>query len=261
MGKGDRGGGGRNQSSYLQVLGLGCDTHDTLPSVLLFFDNERYLFNIGEGFQKFSLEHRIKIAKIDGIFLTRTTTEAAGGLPGTLLTVADKLHGDYDKADAYAGPIGDAGSDKKSLSVYGPRGMNAFTNCLRTYVNIRDIKLGVKEIGDGAGGPEAGASATNFERHVLVKNDAVEIFSVLIDCVDRDSGDLQAEKRPRVEGAPAAAATTSIQGDVDNQVTVSMYILDLCDIPGKFLPQKAIELGVQKGPAFGKLCRGESVMR
>ena len=68
MGRSGRGGGGgKNQSCYLQVLGLGCDTLDTIPSVLLFFDKERYLFNIGEGFQKFSLEHKIKMAKIDAI--------------------------------------------------------------------------------------------------------------------------------------------------------------------------------------------------
>ena len=39
-----------------QVLGLGTDTGDTMPSVLLFFDNLRFLFNVGEGFQRFCVQ-------------------------------------------------------------------------------------------------------------------------------------------------------------------------------------------------------------
>ena len=65
-----------------QVLGLGMDTGDTTPSVLLFFDNLRFLFNVGEGFQRFCVQHRVKLSKTNGIFVTRTSTDAAGGLPG-----------------------------------------------------------------------------------------------------------------------------------------------------------------------------------
>ena len=32
----------------LQILGTGMDTQDTSPSVLLFFDRERFIFNAGE---------------------------------------------------------------------------------------------------------------------------------------------------------------------------------------------------------------------
>ncbi len=58
------------------------DTGDTVPSVLLFFDNLRFLFNVGEGFQRFCVQHRVKLSKTNGIFVTRTSTDAAGGLPG-----------------------------------------------------------------------------------------------------------------------------------------------------------------------------------
>ena len=65
-----------------QVLGVGSDTGCSVPSVLLFFDRQRFLFNAGEGFQRFCVEHRIKLAKVSGVLATRTTTEATGGLPG-----------------------------------------------------------------------------------------------------------------------------------------------------------------------------------
>ena len=61
---------------------MGSDTECTVPSVLLFFDRQRYLFNAGEGFQRYCVEHRVKLAKLNGILMTRVTTEASGGLPG-----------------------------------------------------------------------------------------------------------------------------------------------------------------------------------
>ncbi|XP_024314364.1 tRNase Z TRZ3, mitochondrial-like isoform X2 [Brachypodium distachyon] len=45
---------------YVQILGTGMDTQDTAPSILLFFDKQRFIFN----------------------------AETAGGLPGLVLTLA-----------------------------------------------------------------------------------------------------------------------------------------------------------------------------
>lgn len=42
----------------------------------------RYIFNVGEGFQRFCVEHKVKLAKMSGILATRVSTEAIGGLPG-----------------------------------------------------------------------------------------------------------------------------------------------------------------------------------
>ena len=81
------------QPHAAQVLGLGLDTGDTAPSVLLFFDNLRFLFNVGEGFQRFCVQHRVKLSKTNGIFVTRTSTDAAGGLPGaTSISLTPSLH-------------------------------------------------------------------------------------------------------------------------------------------------------------------------
>ncbi|CAH8363678.1 unnamed protein product [Eruca vesicaria subsp. sativa] len=42
-----------NNTAYTQVLRTGMDTQDTSSSVLLFFDNQRFIFNAGEGLQRF----------------------------------------------------------------------------------------------------------------------------------------------------------------------------------------------------------------
>jgi hypothetical protein len=37
------------------------------------------------------------------------------------------------------------------------------------------------------------------------------------------------------------------------------YICHTPEIPGKFNPQKALQLGLKKGPQFGRLCKGQTV--
>ncbi|KAG1335050.1 tRNAse Z TRZ4, mitochondrial [Cocos nucifera] len=54
-----------NTICYVQILGTGMDTQDTSPSVLLFFDKQRFIFNAGEGLQRFCTEHKIKLSKIN----------------------------------------------------------------------------------------------------------------------------------------------------------------------------------------------------
>jgi ribonuclease Z len=76
---------------FVQVLGT--DSGDVSPSLLVFFDQHRYLFNVGEGTQRFCLEHKIKLSRISHIFLTQTKWKYLGGLPGMILTVADSTSG------------------------------------------------------------------------------------------------------------------------------------------------------------------------
>ncbi|KQK03434.2 hypothetical protein BRADI_2g07852v3 [Brachypodium distachyon] len=92
---------------YVQILGTGMDTQDTAPSILLFFDKQRFIFNAGEGLQRFCTEHKIKLSKTDHIFFTRVCSETAGGLPGLVLTLAG---------------MGDEGM---SVNIWGPSDGNA----------------------------------------------------------------------------------------------------------------------------------------
>jgi ribonuclease Z len=40
------------------------------------------VFNAGEGFQRFCVQHQIKLNRISDLLLTRLSTDACGGLPG-----------------------------------------------------------------------------------------------------------------------------------------------------------------------------------
>lgn len=49
----------------------------------------RYLFQCGEGTQRLAHEHKMKLAKLEHIFVTQPIWKNIGGLPGTALTIQD----------------------------------------------------------------------------------------------------------------------------------------------------------------------------
>lgn len=123
---------------YAQVLGTA--TGDSTPTLLIFFDQKRFLFNCGEGTQRFCTEHKIRLARIKDIFLTRLHWENTGGLPGALLTVADALQ-------HMPGP--------QSISIYGPRHTRNFITSLRYFINRKHMVLNAREFVEDASHPEA----------------------------------------------------------------------------------------------------------
>jgi ribonuclease Z len=224
---------------------VGGDTGCTVPSVLLFFDRQRYLFNAGEGFQRFCVEHRIKLNKLSAVLATRVATEATGGVPGMLLTIAD----------ASAGGL--LAGHSSVMGLHGPRGMRSMVNAFRTFVNARDMDLKVDEFNSST---------------PVIANELVTITPVVL---EPEEGGAQAPddssaaaaaaplepepeaKRPRLDLGPSSAGADIPA--VSREAPAACYICELADIPGKFLPQKAASMGVQRGPLYGKLVRGETV--
>ncbi|CAK7325117.1 unnamed protein product [Dovyalis caffra] len=135
-----------NTTAYVQILGTGMDTHDTLPSVLLFFDNQRFIFNVGEGLQRFCAEHKIKLSKIDYVCLSRACSETAGGLPGLLLTLAGMGEG-------------------MSVNIWGPSDLKLLVEAMKSFIPHAAM-VHTKLISD--------------DRHVLVDNNAVKVSAILL---------------------------------------------------------------------------------
>ncbi|KAF2301186.1 hypothetical protein GH714_020717 [Hevea brasiliensis] len=105
-----------NTISYMQILGTGMDTQDTSPSILFFFDKQRFIFNAGEGLQRFCTEHKIKLSKIDHVFLSRVCSETAGGIPGLLLTLAGM------------------GEEGMSVNVWGPSDLQYLVDAMKSFI-------------------------------------------------------------------------------------------------------------------------------
>ncbi|XP_027342584.1 tRNAse Z TRZ4, mitochondrial isoform X2 [Abrus precatorius] len=151
-----------NTISYVQILGTGMDTQDTSPSVLLFFDKQRFIFNAGEGLQRFCTEHKIKLSKIDHIFLSRVCSETAGGLPGLLLTLAGVGEG-------------------MSVNVWGPSDLKYLVDAMRSFIPNAAM-VHTKSFGPifNTDWPTVPAQSKVLDPIVLVDDEVVKISAIIL---------------------------------------------------------------------------------
>ena len=238
-------------NAYVRVLGLGADVSDaTRASVLVFTDAERYVFNVGEGFQRFCVERRLRLSRLaSDVFLTRIDSSACGGLVGMLLTMSDQRM-------ALGEGEGGVGEESRTVRARGPRRrVRALTRAARTlFGNGRAVALedggferedgGVVLVDDGSvviRGVVLGEDATTSGRDDGDGSDA-DGYDSFDD--ERASKRVKKTKTARVHGAYAASAC---------------YDVKLAGIPGTFDAAAATRLGVPNGPDRGRLVRGESV--
>ena len=122
-----------------QVVGL--ETGDSAPSVLVSTDAGRYLFDVGEGLQRFCSEHRARLVKLDAVFVSQVCAARAGGLPGLLLTLADM--------------------GRSGVAVFGAPGLHDFAFALRHFLRRDDFALHAVELHPPAASAGAGAGASS----------------------------------------------------------------------------------------------------
>ncbi|XP_063484388.1 zinc phosphodiesterase ELAC protein 2 isoform X8 [Symphalangus syndactylus] len=85
--RGPSGFSGGPNTVYLQVVAAG--SRDTGAALYVFSEFNRYLFNCGEGIQRLMQEHKLKVARLDNVFLTRMHWSNVGGLSGMILTLKE----------------------------------------------------------------------------------------------------------------------------------------------------------------------------
>ncbi|CAL0324114.1 unnamed protein product [Lupinus luteus] len=237
-----------NTISYVQILGTGMDTQDTSPSVLLFFDRQRFIFNAGEGLQRFCTEHKIKLSKIDHIFLSRVCSETAGGLPGLLLTLAG---------------IGDEGM---SVNVWGPSDLKYLVDAMRSFIPSAAM-VHTKSFGPNFRTDESSVLLSQsklLDPIVLIDDEVVKISAIILqpNCFE--------SKLPMPSNSPAHERIDHSPETLDSPngrrqpaaKPADMSVVYICELPeimGKFDPEKAKALGLKPGPKYRELQLGNSV--
>jgi ribonuclease Z len=111
-------------TTYLQLLSL--DTVSCSPCIVVATESSRFLFDSGEGVQRLCNEHRARISKLEGVYLTRLCPETVGGLPGLFLTAAD--------------------SGKSQFSIVGPRGTASFWASTGHFMRRSMFSISISEL-------------------------------------------------------------------------------------------------------------------
>ncbi|KAK3002385.1 hypothetical protein RJ639_021047 [Escallonia herrerae] len=229
-----------NTICYVQesvILGTGMDTQDTSPSVLLFFDKQRFIFNAGEGLQRFCTEHKIKLSKIDHIFLSRVCSETAGGLPGLLLTLAG---------------MGDEGM---SVNVWGPSDFNYLVDAMKSFIPNAAM-VHTRSFGQAVSDGAAIHDPRRFDDPlVLIDDEVVKLSAVLLQPSCSKFSLEESQERLLRQNKDHKSGLALKPGDIS-----VMYIVELPEIKGKFDPKKAAALGLRPGPKYRDLQLGNPVM-
>ena len=215
---------------HLQVLGTGGG--ELKPSLFVFTDSKRYLFNCVENVQRFCNEYRVRQSKLSNFFITRMSWDNVGGLPGQLLQFANFF--DVEKLNP--------------IRLHGPDSLADFVYSSRFHINSGKIVL------------ETSDAVEEIEGHRLaVYRDENLTVHTLNVSVSPPSSPVSSEAESDNDDSTLAQKPLKRAKISSSRNSISVFLCKLADVPGKFNPQKAAELGLPKGPSYRALVNGESV--
>lgn len=131
--------GSTNSISPWSASVLASATSDTDPTLLINFDNAKYVFNVTEGFSRSCIQRKITTNKLRSVFLSRYSTETCNGMPGKIYEETIQIH-----LYTLTYPLGllltlngtglKIGTGTTKLSVNGPPGLPHYLASMRLYV-------------------------------------------------------------------------------------------------------------------------------
>ncbi|KAJ7272678.1 hypothetical protein B0H12DRAFT_1043818 [Mycena haematopus] len=101
-------------------------TTDTEPSVVVSFDNAKYIFNLAENSTRAFTQKKAHRKSTRAFFLTQVGAQRAGGLAGMLMSSADQM--------------------LNTLDVVGPPGLTHRIASMRSYIYRDSMNVNVKEV-------------------------------------------------------------------------------------------------------------------
>ncbi|XP_074040729.1 ribonuclease Z isoform X2 [Leptinotarsa decemlineata] len=269
----------------LQVLGTGAK--GAPRALYLFTDQSRYLFNCGEGTQRLAHEHKMKLAKLEHIFITQPVWKNIGGLPGTALTIQD---------------VG-----VPDITLHGPAGLDEIFVATKRFVIIKDLKIHmavcnehnffednvmrVEYVPIVRTSKVSCYSSTKQKEGMVVDDEEKFKNSEINAVVDQvDAATSTRSEKPRRKMRSSSGSTSgeeTVNDDIDyyahehsgsrtspkpissiseqilqetKEKGISMiYICKLHPKPGALNLEKCVKMGVPPGPLLGKLKAGENI--
>ena len=195
----------------LQVMGTGAN--ELAPSLYLFTDTQRYLFNCCENTTKFCTEHKLRLPKVKNVFVTQLCWEKTGGYCGFLMTQRD------------TGVTGTV--------LHGPPSTEEFVaTCKRMLGGERIIC-------------SASTESIYKDENITIQGIEVTPESVLDKLPVDDDASSPLAKKIRI---------------LKQTNSVMSYLCKFADVPGKFNPSQAKELGLKPGPLYAQLKNGKIVV-
>lgn len=212
---------------FLCVLGNGSKSSSR--ALYMFTDHARYLFNCGEGTQRLAQEHKMKLSKLDDIFITHNSWENLGGLLGLSLTIQDM--------------------GVSEINLHGPPDIDYLYKHSNSFVGLKNLNIVTKSLND----PFCD-DCMEIKKIPIFKTvdplDSVNHFSSSEEMNSSDSNDSSINHKSKKLRLSS------------NQSVTDITIAFACkghSRPGQLLLEKCADFGVPVGPLLGDLKSGKDV--
>ncbi|XP_060802731.1 ribonuclease Z, mitochondrial isoform X2 [Amyelois transitella] len=244
---------------YLQVLGSGA--RGAPNTLYVFTDQKRYLFNCGESTQRLAHEHKVKLSRLEHIFITAKTWTNIGGLPGLSLTLQD------------------VGVPK--LTLHGPEGLDELYQATKRFVIMKDMDVTMAECKPTADfednvmsvkyvilneelrhDQKSAAKKPRLEEKLHKETKEIEKF--MQDDTDYYKHEHKKNRKTRERSMSRTRCEKDVKAknekhEVKGKCTIA-YICTLKKRLGTLDLAKCVELGVPPGPMLGQLKAGFDVV-
>lgn len=208
---------------YLCVLGNGAS--NSSRALYMFTDHGRYLFNCGEGTQRLAHEYKMKLSKLDHIFITYKNWRNLGGLLGLSLTIQEM--------------------GLPEINLHGPPGTDSLYKHADSFVVTKDLKIVNRDI---------------FEKGFV--DGCMQITYIPVGAVNSFEEEECVNTTVESEGPVEQAKKIRKENEsepIDLGITVA-YACKGHSKPGQLLIEKCVEQGVPPGPLLGDLKNGKDVV-
>ncbi|XP_076460612.1 zinc phosphodiesterase ELAC protein 2-like [Babylonia areolata] len=205
--------------SVIDIQVVGSGGKGTPKSVLLTTDHSKYLFNCGEGTQRIATEFKMRLSKMENIFITHKNWDNIGGLLGMGLTLE--------------------GMKVPKVIIHGPPGVENVAMMAKGFAESTSMVVEKKPLSQESF--EDSAFKIDYVPFCKKGFDPEKLQELL---EERDTSEPEMKKQRRVP--------------VENAVAVA-YICWPHPPQRKIILEKCVDLGVEKGPVLGKLKNGESI--
>lgn len=114
---------------FIQLIAVGNGGGGSPRGLIVHMSHFKYLFNCGEGLQRISSEHKMKLSRIEQIFLTHSSWDNVGGLMGLCLTMES--------------------AGVPTVTLHGPPKVESIVSSARTFAQLRSLQLVKRDMDDG----------------------------------------------------------------------------------------------------------------
>jgi len=222
---------------------LGSGARGTPRCVYLMTGHTKYIFNCGEGTQRLAHEHKCKLINLEHMFVTSTSWNNLGGIPGMLLTIQD---------------IG-----VPNVNIHGPKGIMEIFKAFNKFVQLNNLKIHEAKCDKSFTDKVMSVTYVPIVSSNVQKTDAaIEVGEEEIDNIidyynysTNSNGKLVPDRITKMNKLRKIEQISN-KGMISS---VMSYICKLHPRAGKLNFEKCVELGVRPGPELGLLKAGHDI--